>query len=92
MEIMNTDTPETDAAARGGPSQGYEIVHTDFARKLERERDEARAELEAWQSENGPEGWWVKHEDYIEQKQLWENAVATLKRERDEWKEARSES
>jgi hypothetical protein len=50
----NTPTPETDAAARRGayikaPSLYYEtngkqLVHIDDARKLERERDAARAE------------------------------------------------
>lgn len=48
-------TPETDDAARKGAylthgeypeTCGKQIVHIDFARKLERERDEAREELE----------------------------------------------
>lgn len=53
----DTPTPETDAAARRGayikaPSLYYEthgkqLVHIDDARKLERERDAARAELAA---------------------------------------------
>lgn len=52
-----TPTPETDAAARRGayikaPSLYYEthgkqLVHIDDARRLERERDAARAENEA---------------------------------------------
>ena len=37
-----SSTPDTDAAARWGSLQGYEIVDTDFARNLERERNEAR--------------------------------------------------
>ena len=36
-----SDTPETDAAERMAYAQEY-MVPTDFARKLERERDEAR--------------------------------------------------
>ena len=49
-------TPETDDAVRKGAylthgeypeTCGKQIVHIDFARKLERERDEAREQLEA---------------------------------------------
>jgi len=39
-----SDTPETDAAERMAYAQEY-MVPTDFARKLERERDEARESL-----------------------------------------------
>jgi hypothetical protein len=47
---MNTDTPETNANAGhicyvgefAGPTNIGEVVRSDFARKLERERDEAR--------------------------------------------------
>jgi len=52
-----TPTPETDAAARRGAyikalslyyeTNGKQLVHIDDARKLERERDAARAEVEA---------------------------------------------
>ena len=38
------DTPETDKAERMAYSQEY-MVPTEFARKLERERDEAREAL-----------------------------------------------
>ena len=38
------NTPETDKAERMAYSQEY-MVDTEFARKLERERDEARNEL-----------------------------------------------
>jgi hypothetical protein len=38
-----SDTPETDAALY--PMNGVDIVWPDFARKLERERDEARESL-----------------------------------------------
>jgi hypothetical protein len=92
MEIMNTDTPETDAAARGGPSQGYEIVHTDFARKLERERDEARGQLAG--IENKMRGELGGHPD----SELWGgagliaatmrcvDAIGEVTDQRDEWK------
>jgi hypothetical protein len=45
METMNTDTPETDGewnrlSCQDGPE--FERNLADFARKLERERDEAR--------------------------------------------------
>jgi len=39
-----SDTPETDAAERMAYLQEY-MVPTEFARKLERERDEAREAL-----------------------------------------------
>lgn len=42
------DTPETDKAERMAYAGEY-MVPTDFARRLERERDEARAELADWQ-------------------------------------------
>jgi len=38
-------TPETDAAYKYWPSENAELVDADFARKLERERDEALEEL-----------------------------------------------
>jgi hypothetical protein len=50
MKTMN-DTPETDANAECDQEDGSpfapvrEWVHADFARKLERERDEAREKL-----------------------------------------------
>jgi hypothetical protein len=45
---MNSDTPETDKAERMAFAQEY-MVPTDFARKLERERDEARELVQAYQ-------------------------------------------
>jgi hypothetical protein len=44
-----SDTPETDKAERMAYSQEY-MVPTEFARKLERERDEARHEIEGWRN------------------------------------------
>jgi hypothetical protein len=43
-----SDTPETDAALY--PMTGVDIVWPDFARKLERERDEARVERDILRS------------------------------------------
>ena len=44
------DTPETDKNTWSDSSDGvlYNVVTADFARKLERERDEARHEIEGW--------------------------------------------
>jgi hypothetical protein len=42
---MNTDTPETDASAWTETNWANACVTADFARKLERERDEARERL-----------------------------------------------
>jgi hypothetical protein len=44
-----SDTPETDKAERMAYSQEY-MVPTEFARRLERERDEARHEIEGWKN------------------------------------------
>ena len=44
------NTLETDKAERMAYSQEY-MVPTEFARKLERERDEAREDLEHWKIE-----------------------------------------
>jgi hypothetical protein len=43
-------TPETDEAGHYRSVAGYEVVLADFARRLERERDEAREETIRWQS------------------------------------------
>jgi len=43
-------TPETDKAMKYWPSEDSELVHSDFARRLENERDEARFLLKAAQS------------------------------------------
>lgn len=46
-EQKNSDTPETDAACwQEGHWNRTECVYADFARKLERERDEAIKELD----------------------------------------------
>jgi hypothetical protein len=44
--MNDTPTPETDAALY--PMNGVDIVWPEFARELERERDEARHEIEGW--------------------------------------------
>lgn len=43
--IKKSDTPETDAATHSDWSGGAEATEPDFARKLERERDQARRDL-----------------------------------------------
>jgi hypothetical protein len=59
MTTMNErPTPETDAAWAAWPYAGPG-VHANFARKLERERDEARAKLthvHRWIERNHPDG------------------------------------
>lgn len=45
-ENTESDTPETDKAIKYWPSENAELVDANFARKLERERDEAREDLE----------------------------------------------
>ena len=51
--ISAMPTPETDAAIwlYYDNGQPFEVIDTDFARKLERERDEAREEIEALRHE-----------------------------------------
>jgi predicted transcriptional regulator len=41
-----SDTPETDKAGKFWPCEQLELVDSDFARRLERERDEARNMVE----------------------------------------------
>lgn len=43
-----SDTPETDAAYKYWPSENAELVDAALARKLERERDEAREQTERY--------------------------------------------
>jgi hypothetical protein len=45
-----SDTPETDAAGKFWPCEQLELVSSDFARRLERERDEARVERDSLQA------------------------------------------
>ena len=45
-----SDTPETDAVCWERQFDGTECVDADFARKLERERDEALRELEGFKN------------------------------------------
>jgi phosphoglycolate phosphatase-like HAD superfamily hydrolase len=77
METMNTDTPETDGewnrlACQDHPE--FERNLADFARKLERERDEARTELELWWDGN------ILHE-------IHRDELEKAERERDEARE-----
>lgn len=45
--MSDRSTPETDAVAEA-VGMGHFMVDAEFARKLERERDHARAEAERW--------------------------------------------
>jgi hypothetical protein len=71
--MNNIPTPETDAAIwlYYDNGQPFEVIDTDFARKLERERDEARTDLEFRR------GLYKVQEQYLE----------TARRERDEARE-----
>ena len=65
---MNTDTPETNRISQWSDSHGW-TVDIDFARRLERELNDARAEMIRWMSiaegrgrcplRGGPEVWVV---------------------------------
>lgn len=57
-----SDTPETDAALY--PMTGVDIVWPDFARKLERERDEARRECKFL---------WDERDEAREQANYWKS-------------------
>ena len=48
------NTPETDKRVWSDHSEGilYEVVEASFARKLERERDEAREEINRYREKN----------------------------------------
>jgi hypothetical protein len=48
MKTELSDTPETDNLARGN-----HVVPTEWAEKLERERDEARHEIKGWRNKWG---------------------------------------
>ena len=68
IQDFESPTPETDAAEHDiDEIPAFPFVSSNFSRKLERERDTAIAELEAWRNEKGPEGWWVKYEDHMAQ-------------------------
>lgn len=49
-KMSDRPTPETDKAMKYWPSEDSELVYSDFARRLENERDEAREELREWQT------------------------------------------
>jgi uncharacterized coiled-coil DUF342 family protein len=49
-----SDTPETDKAGKFWPCEQLELVDSDFARRLERERDEAIKKI--WRLEKQIEG------------------------------------
>lgn len=66
------NTPETDAQGFGDGRHPW--VGTDFARKLKRERDEARTELEMWRDGN------ILHE-------IHRDELEKVERERDDARE-----
>jgi predicted transcriptional regulator len=52
------------------------------------QRDKAVAELESWMSKDGPDGWWVKHEEYIAERHKWQTAKEIVTEQRDRLVEA----
>lgn len=51
IRIMNTQpTPETDAAYKNHAADMHDHIPLDFARELQRERDEAREDVATWKS------------------------------------------
>jgi len=71
---MSRSTPETDVAEYYIRQEGH-YVRSDLARRLERERDEARTELEMWRDGN------ILHE-------IHRNELEKVEQERDEAREA----
>jgi hypothetical protein len=86
--MKETPTPETDAACFPMNAK-HPYVSTDFARKLERERDEARTELEMWRDGNIMH---QIHRDELEkaerERDKWAKLCGQYKQERDEAREA----
>lgn len=46
----SSDTPETDAGLLGGIAASHAITHADFARRLERERNDALRDRDEWKA------------------------------------------
>jgi len=93
-DTENTEaaTPETDAAERMAYAQEY-MVPTDFARKLERERDEAReafSSIHRWIERNHADGF-IDSLTYLQNLErvtdCWYDRIDKIERERDEARE-----
>ena len=92
LETDMSDTPETDAAAKAeigmsSIAQGW-YVHADFARLLERERDEARKQC--LQAENELSLEMAEHEATHQQRDQWracaERLAAAIKFSGQHWR------
>jgi flagellar biosynthesis/type III secretory pathway protein FliH len=85
---MNTQpTPETDAEHARFPMGGFTL---DFARKLERERDEARFQLASSQADQDNDtqaklAAWEMHGKAIRERDGWKAAHAKAKAEMEKW-------
>ena len=83
-----SDTPETDAALY--PMNGVDIVWPEFSRQLERDRDEARAELTniyRWIERNHSDGFIdsLSYSQNLERvTDSWYDRLERVERERDE--------
>jgi hypothetical protein len=89
--MNNRPTPETDQKAV--PHIGFyscATVPAEFARQLERERDEARTELEMWRDGN------IMHQIHRDELEKTERerdeAREELNRYKRQWEESRSEN
>lgn len=83
-----SDTPETDALISVGlENADRECVPAEFARKLERERDEARAKLEDWEdSAKHVRSEWPD-EQHCSCVPILRKLLKDAERERDKWEE-----
>jgi hypothetical protein len=85
-----SDTPETDKAERMAFSQEH-MVPTEFARKLERERDEAQAtltDIHRWIERNHPDGFidsMTYHQNLERVGDRWYDQLDRVKRERNDY-------
>jgi hypothetical protein len=87
-----TDTPETDSMAYT-PVLGLDTVSAHFARRLERERNEAQAtltDIHRWIERNHPDGFidsMTFHQNLERVGDRWYDRLDIVERERDEARE-----
>jgi len=82
--VNTNNTPETDKAERMAYSGEY-MVPTEVARKLERERDEARAELAEWKDSALNARKEYDDEHHCSCVAILRKLLKDAERERDEW-------
>jgi len=82
--VNTNNTPEADKAERMAYSGEY-MVPTEVARKLERERDEARAELADWQDSAKNVRKEFEDEHHCSCVPILRKLLKDAERKRDEW-------